>query len=62
MLADDFRSDIALDALGTGIPVGDTAIGVEHVDRIVAHALHNQRKLSLVLRSTSFARSGQRSR
>src|SRR2546429_7154577 len=42
-----FRSDllllIALDALGAQVPAHDAAFGVEHVDRIVGHALHQQR-------------------
>jgi hypothetical protein len=39
MLADDLRCPIALDALGAGIPVGHHAVGVEHVQGVVPHAL-----------------------
>ena len=39
MLADDFVRPVALDALGAGVPVADDAAGVEHVDRVVGHAL-----------------------
>ena len=49
MLADDFRRAVALDALGAGIPVGDDALGAEHVDGIVGDALNQQAKLLLAL-------------
>ena len=42
MLADDLVGAVALDALGAGIPVRDLALRVEHVDRVVGDALHQQ--------------------
>ena len=47
MLADDLACAIALDALGAGVPVGDDAVGVEHVDRVVAHALDQMLEAAL---------------
>src|SRR5690606_25365529 len=38
--ADDFRRRVSLDALGPGVPAGDPALAIEHVNRVVAHALH----------------------
>src|SRR5437868_5651378 len=35
MAAEDFRLDIALEALGAGIPARHPSLGVEHVDGIV---------------------------
>ena len=40
MLTDDFVRRIALDALGARIPVGDAPLCIQHVDGVVAHALH----------------------
>ena len=39
MLSDDLRCEITLDAFGAGVPVGDDAVGVEHVQGVVPHAL-----------------------
>src|SRR5687768_8557514 len=36
MLPDDLAGRVSLDELGTGIPVGDPPVHVEHVDRVVA--------------------------
>ncbi len=39
MPADGFRGLIALDASGPGIPVGDDAVGIEHIDGVINHPL-----------------------
>lgn len=49
MLADDLLGPIALDQLSTGIPVGDPAQRIQHVDGIVRDALNEQTKASLAL-------------
>jgi len=40
---------VSLDALGTGVPACDRAIGVQHENRVVRHALDQQPKLLLAL-------------
>ncbi len=47
MGVEDLLLLIALDALGAQVPAHDAAFGVEHVDRIVGHALHQQGKAAL---------------
>ena len=47
--ADDLVRQVALDPLRAGIPVGHAAFGVEHVDRVVGDALHQQAELLLAL-------------
>ena len=42
MLADDLVALVALDALGARVPARHHAVGVEHEDRIVDHALDQQ--------------------
>ena len=42
MLADDLVGAIALDALGAFVPGPHVAAGVEHEDRVVAHAPEQQ--------------------
>ncbi len=42
MAADDLAGFVALDALGAAVPAHHPALRIEHVDRIVAHALHQQ--------------------
>jgi hypothetical protein len=42
MLAHDLVGLVALDALGADVPVADRALGREHVDRVIGHALHQQ--------------------
>ena len=49
MLADDLVGRIALDALGPCIPVGDAPFGIEHVDRVVGHALNEDPEAPLGL-------------
>ncbi len=43
----DLRFLIALDALRTGIPVGDIALRVEHIDGVIGNALHQKTKALL---------------
>ena len=45
MTADDFGFRIALDALRAGVPVGDAAFRVQHVDGVVRDALHQHAEL-----------------
>ncbi len=47
MLADDFVGGIALDALGAGVPAGDMALVVKHIDGVIGDALDEQAKLRL---------------
>ena len=49
MLPDHLLAGVALDALGAGIPVHDVARGIEHVDRVVGHALDQQAEAPLGL-------------
>ena len=44
VLADDLLGAIALDALGSGIPTGNLAAGVEQDDSVVANVFHQQAK------------------
>ena len=43
MAADDLVRPVALDRLRAGVPALHDAVGVQHEDRVVAHALHQQR-------------------
>ena len=45
MLADDLIGAIALDALGSRIPAGDVAVGIEAIERVVGDALHQHAEL-----------------
>src|SRR6266568_5334351 len=45
--SDDLVGPIALDALGPRVPGGDAAFGVQHVDRVALHTLHQQAKAFL---------------
>lgn len=47
MLTDDIGVRISLDALATGIPAGDDAVRLQHVDGVVDDALNLQAKTSL---------------
>ena len=49
MLAEDLRFSVALDALGAGVPVGDVAGRVNHVDGVIGHALDQQPEPALRL-------------
>ena len=40
---------VALDALGAGVPARDVAVGIEHEDRVVLHALDQQAEALLAL-------------
>src|SRR5690606_39635637 len=42
VLADDLVGAVALDLLGAMVPAHHPALGVEHEDRVVAHAFHQQ--------------------
>lgn len=45
--ADDFLRMVALDSFGSGVPAGDIALGIEHVQGIVGHAIDQQAELLL---------------
>jgi hypothetical protein len=49
MPADDLAGGVALDRLGPRVPVGDDAVRVEHVDRVVVDALDQQPEALLAL-------------
>src|SRR5215218_8731373 len=49
MLADNLLGAIAFNRLRAGVPVGDPPVLVEHVDRIVAHALDEHTETLLAL-------------
>jgi hypothetical protein len=49
VLADDLAARIALDALRAGVPAGDDALGIEHVDGVVGHAFDQQAEALLAL-------------
>ena len=49
MLAQDLAARVPGDALGAGVPAGDAAVHVQHVDRVVGHALHQQPEALLAL-------------
>src|SRR4029450_12776251 len=51
VLADDVLGGIALDALGPGVPIVDDATRIEHVDRVVGDAVHEQLETALGLLS-----------
>ena len=42
MPADDLFARIALDPFRTGIPIDDVTLRIEHVDRVVGDAFHEQ--------------------
>ena len=42
MLADDLVRLVALEKAGTGVPAGYTAFDVEHENRVIGDALHQQ--------------------
>ena len=54
MLADDLLRPVALDAFRAGIPAHDLAVGIEHVDRVVDHALDEQPQLFLAVVQLGF--------
>src|SRR3954470_4116553 len=49
MLADDLFPAVALDSLGAGVPARHDAFRVEHVDRVVHHAFHQEAEALLGL-------------
>src|SRR5262245_5563114 len=49
MRADHLARRVALDAFGAGIPGGDDAVRIEHVERIVGDAAHQQAELPFTL-------------
>ena len=56
MAADDFLRQVTLDTLRARIPVGDLAVLVEQIDRVVRHALHQQPELFLACPQRVFGR------
>ncbi len=49
MIAEDLLAAIALDAFGARVPAADPALQVEHIERVVGHALDQQAQLLLAL-------------
>ena len=49
MAADDLVGAIALEALRAGVPGENVPLGIEHEDRVVAHAVHEEAKALLAL-------------
>jgi len=49
MLTYNFVERVALDPLGPGIPAGDMAGGIKHVDGVIRHALNQDLELGLVV-------------
>src|ERR1700739_658629 len=47
--ANDLMRLISLDASGTGIPVGDDAVGIDHVDGVVDDPFHQQAESAFAL-------------
>src|SRR5205085_8835056 len=47
MLSHNFLGGVALDALRPGVPVGDDAVEVQHVEGIVRHAFDQKPELAL---------------
>src|ERR1700677_2006860 len=45
MPANDFARSVALDPFRSEVPVGDLAVGVDHVDGVVGDALHKEPEL-----------------
>ena len=54
MTADDFAGGVALHALRRRRPSSHAAFGVEHIDRVVAHALEQQLIVLLALAQRAF--------
>lgn len=48
MLAEYFRLLIPFETPGSGIPAGDDAIGIDHVDRIVHHRIDQQSQTAVL--------------
>src|ERR1700692_4639948 len=49
MLPDDFLGRVTLDALPAGVPVGDDAVRIEHVKRVIGDAAYQQAKMSFAV-------------
>jgi hypothetical protein len=49
MLADDFLGRVTLDALSADVPVGDNAVRIEHVKRVIGNATYQQTKMFFTL-------------
>src|SRR3984957_12731557 len=49
VLADDFFRAVAFDALTTGVPVGNQAGRIDHVEGIIGDTIHQQPKMPLAL-------------
>ena len=47
MVADDLVRRISLDPLGAGVPIGDDAVRIEHVERMVGDAIDEQAEAAL---------------
>jgi len=59
VLADDLFGVIPLDAFGAAVPSRDSSLRIEHEDRVVGDALHQQLELLLacsqcLVRGTGF--------
>ena len=49
MVPDDLGRKVTLDALRAGIPVGHDAVRIEHIERVVDHAVDEQPELAFVV-------------
>ena len=49
VLTDNLAGQVAFHTLCAGIPIGDDAIRVQHINRVVGHALHEQAEAALAL-------------
>jgi hypothetical protein len=49
MRANDFVRAITLHSLGTTVPIGHAALRIEHEDRVVDHALHEEPEAALAV-------------
>ena len=47
MLTDDLLGGIALQTLRAGIPIGDDAAWIDHIDRVVGHTLYQNAEAAL---------------
>ena len=54
VLADDLVGSVSLEALGAGVPGENVAVGIQHENRIVPHALDEQPEALLALLQVSF--------
>src|SRR5258708_39389596 len=47
VMADDVLGRVSLDPLRSGVPIGNDAVGIEHEDRVIGDALHEETEPAL---------------